>query len=217
MHNPDVWVHRHLIKDFQGARCRSGTGVGAPGGQTPMKNNNNNNQERYLVPQHSALAGTLVIEAGLCLINLRLDGMTGAYASGTRGSTRRPFKPQTHRHNVLWGKKPCRKRRNEQGLSILSPPRPLLPDSDPSKATPAVEMGRLVSMFCHWLICKVSIDLYIAHRKHTSPTWWPLPASRLPVLKVRRASVWGGPKTSLFVPSRQPWIPVDFPSQNKPK
>lgn len=60
------------------------------------------------------LAGTLMIEAELCLINFRLDGMTGAYASGTRLS-HQPFKPQTHCHNVLGGK-PCRERRNQQAF-----------------------------------------------------------------------------------------------------
>lgn len=68
--------------------------------------------------QYSVLAGTLVIEAQLCLINFRLDGMTGAYASGT-GLTHRPFKPQTHCHNVLGGK-PCRERRNRQALDLIT-------------------------------------------------------------------------------------------------
>lgn len=38
------------------------------------------------------LAGTFMIATGLCLINLRLDGMTEAYASGTRLTLQR-FKP----------------------------------------------------------------------------------------------------------------------------
>lgn len=64
------------------------------------------------------LAGTLVIEAGLCLINFRLDGMTGAYASGT-GLTHQPSKPQTHCHNALGGK-PCRERWNQRAFDLIT-------------------------------------------------------------------------------------------------
>ena len=69
------------------------------------------------IPKLSELVGTLVIEAGLCLINFRLDGMSGAYASGT-GLTHRPFKPQTHCHNVL-EENPA-ERRNPQALDLIT-------------------------------------------------------------------------------------------------
>ncbi|KAI9543672.1 hypothetical protein NQZ68_008719 [Dissostichus eleginoides] len=46
-----------------------------------------------------------------------LDGMSGAYASGT-GLTHRPFKPQTHCHNVL-EENPA-ERRNPQALDLIT-------------------------------------------------------------------------------------------------